>query len=43
MKCQKCGANILKSTKLQSGNSHYLIWKCPECDHEKMECLGVKS
>jgi ribosomal protein S27E len=43
MKCQKCGANILKSVKLNSGNSTYLVWKCDECGHEKMECVGVKD
>jgi hypothetical protein len=43
LKCKKCGGKVIQKGAIMSGNSKYAIWKCEKCDHEAMECIGVKD
>jgi ribosomal protein S27E len=39
--CKKCNVHLENKGKLTSGNSNFLIWRCPSCGHEEMVCIGV--
>ncbi len=43
LKCKKCGVEIKKGTKMMSGNSQYMIWKCEKCGNEQMQCVGLND
>jgi len=43
LKCKKCGGKVIQKGAIMSGNSKYAIWKCEKCEHEAMECIGVKD
>jgi len=43
LKCKKCGGKVIQKGTIMSGNSKYSIWKCEKCEHEDMECIGVKD
>ncbi|MBU2561916.1 MAG: zf-TFIIB domain-containing protein [Nanoarchaeota archaeon] len=43
MKCPQCKDDMVQSGNILSGNSKYAIWKCRNCQLEKMECKGLKD
>jgi len=41
LKCELCGNDMLSEGIIISGNSKYATWKCIECGHVFMKCLGL--
>ena len=39
--CTKCKAQMIKKGTMDSGNSKFDVFRCTECDNEKMVCKGV--
>jgi uncharacterized Zn finger protein len=41
LKCELCSNDMLSEGTIISGNSKYATWKCVECGHVFMKCLGL--
>jgi len=39
--CQKCKSVMIKRGTMDSGNSKFDIFKCTNCNNEKMMCRGI--